>query len=41
MLQGRPAGVTVPHPPYSPDLTPTDYHLLRFLFDHLREKDVR
>ena len=30
--------VTVPHPPYSPDLAPTDYHLYRSLSDHLREK---
>ena len=30
--------VTLPHPPYSPDLAPTDYHLFRSLSDHLREK---
>jgi len=30
--------VTVPHPPYSPDLAPTDYHLFRSLSNHLREK---
>ena len=26
------------HPPYSPDLAPTDYHLHRSLSDYLREK---
>jgi histone-lysine N-methyltransferase SETMAR len=30
--------VTIPHPPYSPDLAPTDYHLFRSLSNHLREK---
>ena len=30
--------ITTPHPPYSPGLTPTDYHLYRFLSDYLREK---
>jgi histone-lysine N-methyltransferase SETMAR len=30
--------VTVPHPHYSPDLTPTDYHLFGSLSNHLREK---
>ena len=30
--------ITVPHPPYSPDLAPTDYHLFRSLSNHLREK---
>ena len=30
--------VTLPHPPYSPDLAPTSYHLFRSLSDHLREK---
>jgi histone-lysine N-methyltransferase SETMAR len=30
--------VTVPHPPYSPDLAPTDYHLYRSMSDYLREK---
>jgi histone-lysine N-methyltransferase SETMAR len=30
--------VTVPHPPYSPDLAPTDCHLFHFLSNHLREK---
>ena len=28
----------VPHPPHSPDLAPTDYHLFHSLADHLREK---
>ncbi|CAF2047037.1 unnamed protein product [Rotaria magnacalcarata] len=26
------------HPPYSPDLAPSDYHLFRFLRDHLVKK---
>ena len=34
--------ITVPHPPYSPDLAPTDYHLFRSRSrsrsHHLREK---
>jgi histone-lysine N-methyltransferase SETMAR len=30
--------ITIPHPPYSPDLAPTDYHLFRSLSNHLREK---
>ena len=30
--------ITIPHPPYSPDLAPTDYHLYRSLSDYLREK---
>ena len=30
--------ITVPHPPYSPDLAPTDYHLYRSLSNHLSEK---
>jgi histone-lysine N-methyltransferase SETMAR len=30
--------VTVPHPSYSPDLAPTDYHLYRSLSNYLREK---
>lgn len=28
----------VPHPPYSPDLSPTDYHLFRSLANHLEQK---
>ena len=28
----------LPHPPYSPDLAPTDYHLFRSLSNSLREK---
>ena len=30
--------VKIPHPPYSSDLAPTDYHLFRSLSDHLRQK---
>ena len=30
--------ITVPHPPYSPDLAPTDYHLFRSLSNYLKEK---
>ena len=30
--------IIIPHPPYSPDLAPTDYHLFRSLFHHLGEK---
>ena len=30
--------VTVPHPPYSIDLVPTDYHLFRSLSSRLREE---
>ncbi len=30
--------VTIPHPPYSPDLAPTDYHLFCSLANYLREK---
>jgi hypothetical protein len=26
----------LPHPPYSPDLAPSDYHLFRSLFNNLR-----
>ena len=33
--------VTIPHPPYSPDLAPTDYHLYRSLSDYLRENKIR
>ena len=28
--------ITVPHPPYSPDLAPSDYHLFRALKNFLR-----
>ncbi|KAK6762934.1 hypothetical protein RB195_023587 [Necator americanus] len=28
----------LPHPPYSPDLAPSDYHLSRSLQHHLEEK---
>ena len=28
----------LPHPPYSPDLAPTDYHLFRSLASHLSTK---
>jgi histone-lysine N-methyltransferase SETMAR len=28
----------LPHPPYSPDLAPSDYHLFRSLRNHLREQ---
>lgn len=30
--------IVLPHPPYSPDLAPTDYHLFRSLADHLSDK---
>ena len=30
--------ITIPHPAYSPDLAPTDYHLFRSLSNFLREK---
>ena len=33
--------IIVPHPPYSFNLTPTDYHLFRSLSNHLREKKIR
>uniref|UniRef100_A0A0N5C3J3 Histone-lysine N-methyltransferase SETMAR n=1 Tax=Strongyloides papillosus TaxID=174720 RepID=A0A0N5C3J3_STREA len=29
---------TLPHPPYSPDLSPTDCHLFKELELHLRQK---
>ena len=28
----------LPHPPYSPDLAPSDFHLFRSLSHHLKEK---
>ena len=31
--------IMIPHPPYSPDLAPTDYHLYRSLPSYLREKE--
>ena len=30
--------ITISHPPYSPDLAPTDYHMYRSLSNYLREK---
>ena len=30
--------IPIPHPSYSPDLAPTDYHLFRSLSHHLHEK---
>ena len=33
--------ITIPHPPYSPDLAPTDYHLYRSLSNYLREKKIQ
>ena len=30
--------LTIPHPPYSPDLAPSDYHLFRSLSNYLSEK---
>ena len=30
--------IPIPHPPYSSDLSPTDYHLFRPVSHHLREK---
>jgi len=30
--------ITIPHPSYSPDLAPTDYHLFHSLANYLREK---
>ncbi|XP_015436815.1 PREDICTED: histone-lysine N-methyltransferase SETMAR-like [Dufourea novaeangliae] len=32
---------TLPHPPYSPDLSPTDYHLFKHLKIFLREKNFK
>jgi [histone H3]-lysine36 N-dimethyltransferase SETMAR len=34
----KPRWVAIPHPLYSPDLAPTDYHLFRSLANHPREK---
>lgn len=31
-------GLRVPHPPYSPDLSATDYHLFKHLDNFLHEK---
>ena len=31
----------VPHPPYSPDLAPSDYHLLRSLQNFLNGQEFR
>jgi histone-lysine N-methyltransferase SETMAR len=31
--------ITIPHPPYSPDLAPTDYHLFRPLSNYLGDKN--
>jgi histone-lysine N-methyltransferase SETMAR len=31
----------LPHPPYSPDLSPTDYHLFRSLANYMREKQFK
>ena len=28
----------LPHPPYSPDLSPTDHHLFRHLANHTKNK---
>ena len=32
--------ITIPHPPYSPDLAPTDYYFNRSLSDYLQEKKI-
>jgi len=32
---------TIPHPPYSPDLAPSDYHLFLSLSNHLRGKQFQ
>jgi len=32
--------ITVPHPPYFSDLTPTDYHLFRSVSNQLRDKKI-
>lgn len=31
----------LPHPPYSPDMAPTDYHLFRSLTNHLSNKEFK
>ncbi|KFM74002.1 Histone-lysine N-methyltransferase SETMAR, partial [Stegodyphus mimosarum] len=31
---------TLPHPPYFPDLAPTDYHLFHSMDNHLRGKSI-
>lgn len=31
----------LPHPPYSPDLSPTDFHLFRSLTNFMREKEFK
>lgn len=36
-IEGVPMGI-LPHPPYSPELAPSDYHLFRSLENHLAEK---
>jgi histone-lysine N-methyltransferase SETMAR len=28
----------LPHPPYSPDLSPTDYHIFKYLNNYLRDE---
>ena len=33
--------MTVPCPPYSPDLAPSDYHIFQALKQHLREKSFK
>ena len=33
--------ISIPHPPYSPDLARTDYHLYRSLSNYLREKKLK
>ena len=32
---------TVPHPPYSPDLAPSDFHLSRSLKNYPRDQSIR
>ena len=32
--------ITIPHPPYFPDLATTDYHLCHSLFEYLHEKKL-